>query len=174
MKPERKIIRELRLDEISAVVTPAQSHAIATIMKSADGHDRAKPVTALKNIKIDELSLVEHGANQFANVTMVKSADPVPVTPVTFHPTAEGLATIEKLAAIYQANPIHKSTEEAHNMSNSKNYDEIVRKYASAQGISIQKAAEKLLNDDPQAVADAYDQDEAELVARRFAEASRR
>ncbi|MBY5777775.1 hypothetical protein HFN59_11740 [Rhizobium leguminosarum] len=142
-------------------------------MKSATD-DCAKPVTKLTNIKIDELSLVERGANQFANVAMIKAAVPVPVTPVTFHPTAEGLAIIEKLAAIYSADPITKShDEEPHNMSNETHYERLTKAYAERHAVSIGKAAQKLMEDDPDAVADAYNRDEDEAVKRRFAEANR-
>ncbi|WP_028740682.1 hypothetical protein [Rhizobium leguminosarum] len=171
--PERKIIRHLRIDEVSAVDHPAQTGAIVAIIKSATD-DCAKPVTKLTNIKIDELSLVERGANQFANVAMIKAAVPVPVTPVTFHPTAEGLAIIEKLAAIYRANPIHKSNEESPFMSNESHYERLTKSYAERHAVSIGKAAQKLMEDDPDAVADAYNRDEEEAVKRRFAEASRR
>ncbi|NEJ80713.1 hypothetical protein GR268_29015 [Rhizobium leguminosarum] len=147
-------------------------------MKGADGHDRTKPVTALKNIKLDEVSLVEHGANQFANVAMIKSADPVVTPPATFNPSdisPEGLATLQELAAIYSADPITKSqNEESHNMSNETHYDRLVRSYSDRHGVSLQKAASKIMDDDVDAVADAYNRDEEEAVKRRFAEASRR
>jgi hypothetical protein len=177
MKPERKIIRHLRIDEVSAVDHPAQTGAVVTIMKAADGHDRTKPVTALKNIKLDEVSLVEHGANQFANVALIKSADPVVTPPATFNPSEispEGLATLQKLAAIYSADPITKSaTEESPFMSNETHYERLTKSYAQRHSVSIGKAAQKLMEDDPDAVAEAYNRDEEEVVKRRFAEANR-
>ncbi|NZD54187.1 hypothetical protein H0Z56_30855 [Rhizobium leguminosarum] len=147
-------------------------------MKNADSHDRTKPVTALKNIKLDEVSLVEHGANRFADVALIKSADPVVTPPATFNPSEispEGQSMLAKmLAAIYSADPITKSaTEESHNMSNETHYDRLVRSYSDRHGVSLQKAASKIMEDDADALAAAYDADEAELVARRFAEASR-
>ncbi len=177
MKPERKIIRHLRIDEVSAVDHPAQTGAVVTIMKSADGHDRTKPVTALKNIKLDEVSLVEHGANQFANIALIKSADPVVTPPATFNPcevSPEGKALISKLLAAIRGEAITKShDEEPHNMSNETHYERLTKAYAERHAVSIGKAAQKLMEDDPDAVADAYNRDEDEAVKRRFAEANR-
>ncbi|MBY3184169.1 hypothetical protein HFO24_21235 [Rhizobium laguerreae] len=139
MKPERKIVKNLTLREISGVTIPAQSGAVVTIMKSAD---------------------------------------PVVTPPATFNPSEispEGQSMLAKmLAATYSADPITKSaTEESHNMSNETHYDRLVRSYSDRHGVSLQKAASKIMEDDVDAVTAAYDADEAELVARRFAEASR-
>ncbi|MBY3099115.1 hypothetical protein HFO69_15575 [Rhizobium laguerreae] len=139
MKPERKIVKNLTLREISGVTIPAQSGAVVTIMKSAD---------------------------------------PVVTPPATFNPcevSPEGKALISKLLAAIRGEAITKSDdEEPHNMSNETHYERLTKSYAERHAVSIGKAAQKLLQDDPDAVADAYDQDESELVARRLAEASRR
>jgi hypothetical protein len=107
----------------------------------------------------------------------MKSADPVPVAPVTFNPSEispEGLATLQRLAAIYSADPITKSaTEESPFMSNETHYERLTKSYAQRHSVSIGKAAQKLMEDDPDAVAEAYNRDEEEVVKRRFAEANR-
>ncbi|MBB2714075.1 hypothetical protein N2597_04360 [Rhizobium sophoriradicis] len=173
MKPERKIITHLRINEVSAVDHPAQTGAVVTIMKSADG-DRTKPITRLKNIELAEVSLVERGANQFANVAIWKSAAPVIAPPATYTPTPEGEALLTKMLAAIRGEAITKShNEEPHNMSNETRYDRLVKSYSDRHGVSIAKAAQKLMEDDREAVAEAYEKDEAEAVARRFAEASR-
>ncbi|MBB5261537.1 hypothetical protein [Rhizobium leguminosarum] len=139
MKPERKIVKNLTLREISGVTIPAQSGALVTIMKSAD---------------------------------------PVVTPPATFNPcevSPEGKALISKLLAAIRGEAITKShNEEPHNMSNETHYERLTKSYAERHAVSIGKAAQKLLQDDPVAVADAYDRDEEEAVKRRFAEANRR
>ncbi|MBY5623507.1 hypothetical protein [Rhizobium leguminosarum] len=138
MKPERKIVKNLTLREISGVTIPAQSGAIVTIMKSAD---------------------------------------PVDTPPATFNPcevSPEGKALISKLLAAIRGEAITKShDEEPHNMSNETHYERLTKAYAERHAVSIGKAAQKLMEDDPDAVADAYNRDEDEAVKRRFAEANR-
>ncbi|MBY3302580.1 hypothetical protein HFO04_07190 [Rhizobium laguerreae] len=138
MKPERKIVKNLTLREISGVTIPAQSGAIVTIMKSAD---------------------------------------PVVTPPATFNPcevSPEGKALISKLLAAIRGEAITKShDEEPHNMSNETHYERLTKAYAERHAVSIGKAAQKLMEDDPDAVADAYNRDEDEAVKRRFAEANR-
>ncbi|MGO6687926.1 hypothetical protein [Rhizobium leguminosarum] len=137
MKPERKIVKNLTLREISGVTIPAQSGAVVTIMKSAD------PV----------------------------------VTPATFNPSEispEGEALLSKMLAAIRGEGITKShNEEPHNMSNETHYERLTKSYAERHAVSIGKAAQKLLQDDPDAVADAYNRDEEEAVKRRFAETNR-
>ncbi|MBY3178589.1 hypothetical protein HFO27_28805 [Rhizobium leguminosarum] len=131
----------------------------------------------VKSLTLREISGVTIPAQSGAVVTIMKSADPVPVAPVTFNPSEispEGLATLQKLAAIYSADPITKShDEEPHNMSNETHYERLTKAYAERHAVSIGKAAQKLMEDDPDAVADAYNRDEDEAVKRRFAEANR-
>ncbi|MGO6935016.1 hypothetical protein ACCS97_25125 [Rhizobium ruizarguesonis] len=138
MKPERKIVKNLTLREISGVTIPAQSGAVVTIMKSAD---------------------------------------PVVMPPATFNPcevSPEGKALISKLLAAIRGEAITNSHyEEPHNMSNETHYERLTKAYAERHAVSIGKAAQKLMEDDPDAVADAYNRDEDEAVKRRFAEANR-
>ncbi|MBB3300904.1 hypothetical protein FHT72_004554 [Rhizobium sp. BK077] len=132
--PERKIIRHLRINEVSAVDHPAQTGAVVTIMKSAG-----------------------------------PGASP----PVTFMPTAETETILQKILAAIHGETIQKSNEEYVPMSNQTHYERLTKAYADRHGVSITKAAAKLMEDDREAVAEAYEKDEAEAVARRFAEASR-
>lgn len=134
--PERKIIRHLRINEVSAVDHPAQTGAVVTIMKSAE---------------------------------------PVASPPVTFKPTAETDTVLQKILAAIHGETIQKSSqhEESVPMSNQTHYERLVASRAEKHGVSITKAAAKLMEDDRDALAAAYDRDEAEAVARRFAEASR-
>ncbi|RWX28231.1 hypothetical protein [Rhizobium leguminosarum] len=138
MKPERKIVKNLTLREISGVTIPAQSGAVVTIMKSAD---------------------------------------PVVTPPATFNPcevSPEGKLLISRLLAAIRGEAITKShDEEPHNMSNETHYERLTKSYAERHAVSIGKAAQKLMEDDPDAVADAYNRDEEEAVKRRFAEANR-
>ncbi|WP_326912785.1 hypothetical protein [Rhizobium johnstonii] len=139
MKPERKIVKNLTLREISGVTIPAQSGALVTIMKSAD-----PVVTPTATVNPSEISL-------------------------------EGEALLAKMLAAIRGAAITKShNEEPHNMSNETHYERLTKSYAERHAVSIGKAAQKLLQDDPDAVADAYDRDEEEAVKRRFAEANRR
>lgn len=172
MKPERKVVTSLRLDEISAVHRGAVEGAVVAIMKSADGN-RIKPVTKLKNIELTEVSLVERGANQFANVAIWKSADE-PIAPVVIPPTAAQETQLRKiLAAIRGETTIQKSQTEESSYMSETHYERLTKNYAQRHGVSITKAAEKLMVDDPDSVADAYNADEEEAIKRRFAEANR-
>ncbi|AVC49378.1 hypothetical protein [Rhizobium leguminosarum] len=135
MKPERKIVKNLTLREISGVTIPAQSGALVTIMKSAD---------------------------------------PVVTPPATLNPSEispEGKALLAKMLAAIRSEAITK--EEPHNMSNETHYERLTKSYAERHAVSIGKAAQKLMEDDPDAVADAYNRDEEEAVIRRYAEANR-
>ncbi|WP_237352477.1 hypothetical protein [Rhizobium leguminosarum] len=168
--PERKVIRELRLDEISAVHRGAVEGAVVTIMKVADGHDRTKPVTALKNIKLDEVSLVERGANQFANVALIKTADPVPVAgPVAFSAndiTPEGQVMLAKMLAAIRSETFTKSATHHEEVPTMSHYESLLKSFSDRHGVSRQKAHERLMESDPEKISDSYALDEAQAAKR--------
>ncbi|ACE92768.1 hypothetical protein RHECIAT_CH0003830 [Rhizobium etli CIAT 652] len=128
----------------------------------------------INSLKISEISAVDRPAQAHAVATIMKSAAPIIAQPVTCSPTPEGNAALLKMLAAIRGEPITKSrSEESRTMSNETHYERLTKSYAQRHGVSIQKAAEKLMRDDPDAVRDAYDADENREVARRFAEASR-
>jgi hypothetical protein len=77
------------------------------------------------------------------------------------------------LAAIRRETITKSATKESPFMSDETHYERLTKSYAERHAVSIGKAAQKLMEDDPDAVADAYNRDEDEAVKRRFAEASR-
>lgn len=128
----------------------------------------------INSLKISEISAVDRPAQAHAVAAIMKSAAPIIAQPVTWSPTPEGNAALLKMLAAIRGEPITKSrSEESRTMSNETHYERLTKSYAQRHGVSIQKAAEKLMRDDPDAVRDAYDADENREVARRFAEASR-
>lgn len=129
----------------------------------------------ITHLRINEVSAVDHPAQTGAVVTIMKSAGPVPPPPVTFIPTAETETILQKILAATRGETIEKfrNNEDSIPMSNQTHYERLTKAYADRHGVSITKAAAKLMEDDREAVAEAYEKDEAEAVARRFAEASR-
>lgn len=129
----------------------------------------------INSLKISEISAVDRPAQAHAVATIMKSAAPIIAQPVTCSPTPEGNAALLKMLAAIRGEPITKSrSEESRTMSNETScYESLLKSFSDKHGVSIQKAAEKLMRDDPDAVRDAYDADENREAARRFAEASR-
>ncbi|MGG7538712.1 hypothetical protein [Rhizobium sp. 12,4] len=134
----------------------------------------------ITNLKISEISAVDTPAVAGAIVRVMKSADgdrdskPAVASPAIYSPTREGEVVLAKMLAAIRGEPITKfRNEESRTMSNETHYERLTKSYSQREGVSIQKAAERLMQDDPQAVAEAYDKDEAAEVARRFGETTR-
>ena len=131
-------------------------------------------------LELREISGVTTPAQSGAVVAIIKSgdraksADPVR-SPMASKMTPEGEQQIAKMLAAIRGDhtPIAKRQHEENRMSDETHYDRLVKSHAQRNGVSIAKAATKLMADDPDSVAEAYNRDEEEATKRRFAEASR-
>jgi hypothetical protein len=165
IRPSRKrIMRSFRIDELSAVDSPSQRHAVAVLMKSAGDEPKREPAK-LKNIEIDELSLVDKGANPGARVCLFKRDDEeepnMEFAKITERPRS--FDSFESACAYLQqhgATRLQALAQAAHEQP------DLLQKF-NAEGIAIAKAAQDVAAPRPiaKAIAD-FNKRVTEVMAR--------
>ena len=166
ISPKKRIMRALKISEISAVDNPAQAHATMLIMKRDDTEDIKRPAA--------KTSPADPGTRPLED----KMADPT-AAEVSAEITKRD-ETIAKLQAVLDLNPAHrafydtlsKSRQEDFLTSSNAAKDEMIKASDAANPVifTASDGTEFRKNDDPRMVemAKKWDADRAEVAKLRL------